>query len=116
MLIGKVGFTPDQYKSIKTETMNEDVIKGKWNQFEGELQKEWGKLTDNDMEQLKGEAKLLKGKLQEKYGHSSEEAKKQIDKFKQRYSEMVEDDKEKIAAFKQKLSKMLDDDSTIDEA
>ena len=77
--------------------MNEDIIKGKWNQLEGELQKEWGKFTKDDLEQLKGEAKLLKGKLQEKYGHSSEEAKKQIEKFKQRYSEMVENDKEKIA-------------------
>ena len=33
--------------------MNEDILKGKWNQFEGEIQKEWGKFTQNDLDQIK---------------------------------------------------------------
>lgn len=61
--------------------MNEDIIKGKWTQVQGEIQKEWGKLTNNDVDQVKGEIKLLVGKIQEKYGTDVEEAKKQIDSF-----------------------------------
>ena len=90
--------------------MNEDILKGKWNQVEGEIQKEWGKLTDNDMEQLKGEMKLLGGKIQERYGHSSVEAKKQIEAFKIKFSEMVESDKAKIAEIKNKLNDLFDTD------
>jgi hypothetical protein len=29
--------------------MNEDRLKGKWNQIKGELKKKWGKLTDDDL-------------------------------------------------------------------
>ena len=61
--------------------MNEDILKGQWKQVEGKVQREWGKLTKNDLEQVGGEAKILEGKIQEKYGHSAEEAKKQVNAF-----------------------------------
>lgn len=61
--------------------MNEDILKGKWKQLEGEVQKNWGKLTKNDLEQVSGQSKILEGKIQEKYGHTAEEAKKQVDDF-----------------------------------
>ena len=35
--------------------MNWDVIKGKWKQLKGEARKQWGKLTDDDWEQVGGE-------------------------------------------------------------
>ena len=30
--------------------MNWDVIEGKWKQFKGEAQVQWGKLTDDDLD------------------------------------------------------------------
>ena len=54
--------------------MNKDTMEGKWDQLKGNVQKKWGKLTDDDMDVIKGDAKILKGKLQEKYGMTKEEA------------------------------------------
>lgn len=61
--------------------MNEDILKGKWNQVKGDVKTFWGKLTDNDMAQLDGSADKLMGRLQERYGYTREQAKKEIDKF-----------------------------------
>ena len=64
--------------------MNKDIIKGKLEQAKGEIQKEWGKLTDDDLDLIGGDAKILLGKIQEKYGLTKEEAKKRLEEYKQR--------------------------------
>ena len=65
--------------------MNENILKGKWNQIKGEVQKEWGKLTDNDLDHIEGELKRLQGVVQEKYGYTSAEVKTKVDKFLKKY-------------------------------
>lgn len=62
--------------------MNEDTLKGKWEQVKGNVQKQWGKLTDDDLDVIKGSSKELAGKLQEKYGMSKEQAEKEVDEYK----------------------------------
>ena len=64
--------------------MNKDIFKGKWEQLKGNVQKEWGKLTDDDLDKIKGDSKILIGKLQEKYGMTKDEAKKEVEKLKNR--------------------------------
>ena len=39
--------------------MNEDILKGKWKQLKGDVQKEWGNLTDNDIDKVEGEVTKL---------------------------------------------------------
>ena len=63
--------------------MNKDILKGKLEQVKGEVQKEWGKLTDNDLDLMGGDVKILLGKLQEKYGLTLEEAKKRLQEYQQ---------------------------------
>ena len=58
--------------------MNKDTLEGKWEQVKGDVQKKWGKLTNDDLDVVKGDAKKLVGKLQEKYGMTKEEAEKQV--------------------------------------
>lgn len=65
--------------------MDKDIFKGKWEQLKGNVQKEWGKLTDDDLDKIKGDSKILVGKLQEKYGMTKDEAKKEVDKLKNRH-------------------------------
>nr|WP_300004912.1 CsbD family protein [Tissierella sp.] len=62
--------------------MNEDTLKGNWKQFKGKAKKQWGKLTDDDLDIVEGNADILAGKIQERYGISKDEAKKQIDEHK----------------------------------
>lgn len=61
--------------------MNKDTFKGKWKQLKGNAQKKWGELTDDDIDQVKGDSKILAGKLQERYGLTKEEAEKEVDDF-----------------------------------
>jgi uncharacterized protein YjbJ (UPF0337 family) len=61
--------------------MNAEQIKGQWKQVKGEIRKQWGKLTDDEIEMIAGERDILIGKLQEKYGYSKEEAQRQVDRF-----------------------------------
>ncbi len=58
--------------------MNWDQIAGDWKQFEGRVQKQWGKLTNDDLQQAKGDQRILVGKIQERYGVTKEEAEHQI--------------------------------------
>lgn len=61
--------------------MNKDILQGKWKQFRGDVQKKWGELTNDDLDQIDGQTTKLAGKLQERYGYSKEEAEREIDNF-----------------------------------
>lgn len=61
--------------------MNWQQVKGQWNQIQGQVQKQWGKLTDDELTYVAGERDRLVGKLQEKYGYAREEAEQQVDQF-----------------------------------
>ncbi len=64
--------------------MNKDILKGKWMQMKGDVRKQWGKLTDNDIEQIQGDAEKLIGKLQERYAYDRLQAEKQLDDYMNR--------------------------------
>ncbi len=61
--------------------MNKDILEGKWEQLKGEVQKKWGKLTNDDLDVINGNRKKLAGKIQEKYGLTKEEAEKQVNDY-----------------------------------
>jgi uncharacterized protein YjbJ (UPF0337 family) len=58
--------------------VNADILKGRWHQLKGSARVRWGKLTDDDLTQIKGDGEVLRGKLQEYYGRSREQAEKDI--------------------------------------
>lgn len=59
--------------------MNRDQIEGKWRQIRGEIKKQWGKLTDSELDQVEGNMDVLVGKIQEKYGGTREEIRRRLD-------------------------------------
>jgi uncharacterized protein YjbJ (UPF0337 family) len=61
--------------------MNREQVKGQWNQMKGSVRKQWGKLTEDDLETIAGGRERLAGKVQERYGISKEEAERQIANF-----------------------------------
>jgi uncharacterized protein YjbJ (UPF0337 family) len=61
--------------------MNRDILKGKWKQFRGEIKRQWGEITDDELDQIEGQHDKLVGKLQEKYGYTREEAEHEVDRF-----------------------------------
>lgn len=62
--------------------MNTDMFEGKWEKLKGNVQRQWGKLTDDDLDVIEGDTKILVGKLQERYGMTKEEAEKEVEKYK----------------------------------
>ena len=48
--------------------MNAEQLKGQWRQFKGDLKQQWGKFTDDDLQQIAGNYETFVGKVQERYG------------------------------------------------
>jgi uncharacterized protein YjbJ (UPF0337 family) len=66
--------------------INSDVLKGKWQQLKGEARIQWGKLTDDDLDQIQGNIEKLAGKLQERYGYERAEADREVEDFVRQHS------------------------------
>jgi len=62
--------------------MNENTVKGKWNEIKADIQKAWGKLTEADLDDIKHNMSALGDKLQEKYEMTKEQAREKIDELK----------------------------------
>ena len=62
--------------------MNTDTIKGKWHQMKGAVKTQWGKLTDDDLEQIDGDMERLTGLVQERYGIARDRAAKEVAEFR----------------------------------
>ncbi len=58
--------------------MNKDTLKGDWNVVKGKVKEKWGKLTDNDLTEIKGKRDQLLGKLQKTYGLAKDKAEKEL--------------------------------------
>ncbi|MFS1703788.1 CsbD family protein [Aestuariibacter sp. GS-14] len=58
--------------------MNTDIAKGKWLQLTGTVKQKWGKLTQDEVEQMEGKFEVFYGKMQEKYGMSKEKARREF--------------------------------------
>ena len=58
--------------------MNNERIKGNWNQFKGKIKEKWGRLTDDDLDVVEGQRDQLIGKIQERYGIAKEEVERQF--------------------------------------
>lgn len=59
--------------------METERLEGNWEELKGKLQERWGRLTDDDMDVIDGQKKVLVGKLMDKYGMSEEAATKAIE-------------------------------------
>lgn len=61
--------------------MNWDRIEGNWKRLKGKVRAQWGRLTDDELEQIGGKRDKLAGSLQESYGIAQDEAENQIQDF-----------------------------------
>ena len=62
--------------------MNEHTLKGDWNQLKGSVKQKWAALTDDDLLHIQGSRDKLVGKVQERYGHSKDEAERRVDEWR----------------------------------
>lgn len=62
--------------------MNKDTVQGKAREMKGKLKQKWGQLTDDELTEIEGNAEILAGKLQVRYGVTREEAEQQVKDFR----------------------------------
>jgi uncharacterized protein YjbJ (UPF0337 family) len=58
--------------------MNWDRIEGNWKQIKGRVKEQWGKLTDDEVDQMAGKRDQLVGKIQERYGYGKDQAEREV--------------------------------------
>jgi uncharacterized protein YjbJ (UPF0337 family) len=67
--------------NMRETALNKEILKGKWLQTKGDVRNWWGRLTDEDVDQIQGDTEKFIGKLQEHYGFSREQAEKEVAEF-----------------------------------
>jgi uncharacterized protein YjbJ (UPF0337 family) len=72
-------------KTPESNPVNVDILAGRWKHMRGELRSWWGRLTDNDLEQIGGQHDKLIGKLQERYSYTRERAQQEVERRLQEY-------------------------------
>jgi uncharacterized protein YjbJ (UPF0337 family) len=65
-----------------------EKIKGSWTQTKGAVKEQWGKLTDDDLMEIRGRREQLVGKIQTRYGISHEAAEAQVSGWERHYKSM----------------------------
>jgi uncharacterized protein YjbJ (UPF0337 family) len=63
----------------KTGPVTWDRIAGNWKLFRGKIQKQWGKLTKDDIAAANGRREELAGRIQARYGIDKTQADQQVD-------------------------------------
>jgi len=61
------------------ETMDWNRVEGNWKQMKGKVKEQWGKLTDDDLDQIAGKRDQLEGKIQERYGIERDRVRSDVD-------------------------------------
>ena len=71
--------------------MNKDQLQGKWLQMKGAVKAQWGKLTNDDLDEIDGNLERLVGIVQERYGYARERAEKEVAEFQRRQAAAAEE-------------------------
>jgi uncharacterized protein YjbJ (UPF0337 family) len=64
-----------------SKNMAKNILKGKWKQLKGTIKDQWGKLTNDEIDQVEGNTEKLIGLVQEKYGYTKEKAEAEVAEF-----------------------------------
>jgi len=59
--------------------VNRDILEGKWKQLRGRIHERWGRITNDELDQVEGNGDRLVGIIQERYGLARDEAERQLD-------------------------------------
>ena len=71
--------------------MNNQTLKGEWNQLKGSVKQKWADLTDDDLTHIEGSRDKLVGRLQERSGRTKEEVEREVDDWRREndYQQLV---------------------------
>jgi uncharacterized protein YjbJ (UPF0337 family) len=67
--------------------MNKDILEGRWKELRGRVKEQWGRLNDNQLDQIGGRYDQLVGQIQATYGFTVEKARQEVDRFIEKVSD-----------------------------
>src|SRR5262245_25574097 len=73
--------------------MNWRHVEENWRDFQGKVLQQWSKLTNDDLDQVKGQRAALSGKLQERYHIARKVAEQQIENWMRAVGEQTGTDR-----------------------
>lgn len=76
--------------------MNQSQMAGKWKEIKGEIRKAWGELTDDEVEQTKGNMESISGLIQQKFGLSKEQAAEKLNSVYSKFDAKAENVKDSL--------------------
>lgn len=85
--------------------LNEDTIKGKWNEIKGEIRTQWGKMSDDELEKTSGNITSIAGLIQQRYGAKKEEVQEKLNGILAKFSAKTEEVKNKMQNDRENSSK-----------
>jgi uncharacterized protein YjbJ (UPF0337 family) len=65
--------------------MNRDQLNGNWQVVKGKIQKQWGRLTSDDLDVIEGNRKEIIGRIQARYGYAKDRAERKVDEWLTRF-------------------------------
>ena len=61
--------------------MDRDRIEGKWTEIKGRLREAYGDMTDDELEQARGNREQIEGLIQQKTGETKDDARASFDRL-----------------------------------
>jgi uncharacterized protein YjbJ (UPF0337 family) len=69
----------EHYEKSKEDSMlNEEQFSGKWKEIKGGIRNLWGRITDDELDQMKGNLSEVSGLVEERYGETKEDIKEKL--------------------------------------
>jgi uncharacterized protein YjbJ (UPF0337 family) len=68
-------------QQLEEPSMDWNRVEGNWKQFKGKVKEQWGRLTDDDLDQIAGKRDQLEGKIQERYGLEQDRVRQDVDNW-----------------------------------
>jgi uncharacterized protein YjbJ (UPF0337 family) len=78
-------------------TVNQQVMKGSWNQIKGKLRERWGQVTEDELEEARGSADQLVGLIQQRTGETRSEIESYLESAAAAGASVVDRTKEAVA-------------------
>ncbi len=60
---------------------NQQQLEGSWNRLKGKLKERWGQLTDDELDEVEGDAEQLVGLIQQKTGQTRQQVERTLDEI-----------------------------------
>jgi len=61
--------------------MNREQMAGSWRVMRGKVKEQWGRLTDDDLDVIRGQHDQLVGKIQQRYGKQRDQVEHDVDRW-----------------------------------